>query len=1084
MKFNKYLPGIAASAIALSCVGAVSAQVEMGANTSELKLASSVKAAVSNAQGNQAYIVKMKGASAIAKAAELGELTPSNQLVATIGNNYDATTPLMQAYVATVKQRQADLAAEVGIDTVTHQLAHAFNGFSATLSANQVAALRSHPDVAAVYDDELHQVHTANTPAFLGLTGPGGQHTLGFKGEDVVVGIIDTGIWPENRSFAEDSSIPEMTYGAAPLGWAGECNVGSIGEFVNADDEVVYNDELIAQDSVECNNKLIGARYFGSSFSSVYEIQFGLGEFASARDADGHGSHTGGTSAGNAGVNATIQGAEVGTASGIAPRARVAAYKVCWNSSFVSEAGVAERGCFFGDSMAAIDQAVVDGVDVLNYSIGNSIDINSPVYNAALRAASAGVFFAASAGNSGPDADTVSNIAPWIATVAASTYDGESSLIGNALEINTGTLAGTNMFSIHGAIGTAIPAEGFSGDLALAEPILGCGEITNDLTGQIALIQRGTCGFVEKMANAEAMGAVGVVVFTDSRDPTAMGGTDTGLGIPGVMVQADDGAALVDSIGGSDQAVNVTMGFTGIALPNTEVGNIMADFSSRGVNLQTSDMLKPDITAPGVRILAASSPEQLRISSNTQGNDFAYLSGTSMSSPHIAGMAALLMGQHPDWTTAQVKSAMMTSARQDLVKEDGETPADPFDFGAGHVDPVPAMTPGLTYNTNFADYLGFLCGQGEDALVGELSEGTTCGNLSDDGFAIDATQLNYPSISIGELIGSEVVTRTVTDVTGEGGVYTVSVEAPVGTTVEVATFDASGVETDSSALEVMANGSASYAVTISTVQGFTPNTWSFGAITLENTATGTTVRSPIAAFLVAEQTIVVPESVSATLVRGRTRLTVSPLYSGAFAVESAGAAPAEFVLRTPLSNPGDFDFSAGVGQVITFGVPEGSTLLRLSLRDALVFEAGSAGAVPFPGTNLDLQLWACRAAGCSAFDSATGPTSDEDLIIVNPIPSGADQGVEGTDINFYAVFIQGVDTLGAAAVDAIMPIWIVDGSQNTMRVRASTRAIEGRFQNISISTRGLEAGVHMGTITFFDNNGEAQGTTALELVQP
>ncbi|MGK0370592.1 MAG: subtilisin family serine protease, partial [Glaciecola sp.] len=774
MKINKYLSGIAASAIVVSCASAVSANA-MQTNTSKFTVADSVKAATKT---SGLYIIQMKGAPAIAKASAIGELTPSNQLVATIGNNYNATTPKMRAYVKVMKMRQAAVASQIGVANVLHNYAHTFNGFSARLTPSQAKAMRSHPDVAAVYEDELHQMTTSNTPAFLGLTGPGGQHTLGIKGEDVIVGILDSGIWPENPSFSENSEIAEMAYGPAPARWAGACNVGSIGEFTDADGVVIYNDETMEQNVVECDNKLIGARYFGSTFSSQLEMQFALGEFASARDADGHGSHTASTAAGNAGVTAVLQGAEVGLVSGIAPRARVAAYKVCWNSNFVNEAGDPERGCFFGDSMAAIDQAVVDGVDVLNYSIGNSIAINSPVYNAALRAAEAGVFFSASAGNSGPGPETVNNIAPWIATVAASTYDGQSALIGSLLDINSGTLADTSMFSIQAGIAAPVPEGGFSGDLALADPVLACDPLTNDLTGQVAVIARGACAFDDKFTNAVAAGAVGVVVYTDGRTPISMGG-DLTFDVPGVMITNADGLSLSDSILGSDGLVNVTMTNTPAAGTATEVGNIMAGFSSRGVNAQTNDILKPDITAPGVRILAASSPEQLQFGGNPQGENFAYLQGTSMSSPHIAGMAALLAGQHPSWSPAQIKSAMMTSARQDLVKEDALTPADPFDFGAGHVDPVPAMNPGLTYNANFGDYLGFLCGQGEEGLVVSLTE-QSCAFVEGQGFAVDASQLNYPSIAIGELIDTETISRTVTDVSNEDGVYTVTVDAPAG----------------------------------------------------------------------------------------------------------------------------------------------------------------------------------------------------------------------------------------------------------------------------------------------------------------
>ncbi|WP_445428278.1 S8 family serine peptidase [Alishewanella sp. HL-SH05] len=1059
MKFNKCLITITLSAALASMYA--------NANTSPyiVQVDSSQLTATGPAPAIQAasgmYIVELKGATAINMAAQLGELRPSNQMVSIAGNNYNAKSPKIEAYAAALKAKQVSVAAEIGVLDVLHKYVHTFNGFSARLSPEQLNAISNHPDVAAVYPDELHQLQTANTPKFMGLVSDAGDglHDTGIVGEDVIVGILDSGIWPENPSFSSEGNTFENTYGPAPAGWNGECNVGSVGAA----------DGIAPPDEFTCNNKLIGARYFGSAFSSVYDIRFELGEFASPRDADGHGSHTASTAAGNAGVSATLRGANVGAVSGIAPRARIAAYKVCWNSNYTNASGTAERGCFFGDSLAAIDQAVVDGVDVLNYSIGNSQAINSPVYNASLSAANAGVFFSASAGNSGPTAATVSNIAPWITTVAASTYDGVSAVIGNELTINSGTLAPSGVFSVPAVIGAPVPVGGLTADLALASPIEACGPLSSNLTGKIALIARGGCPFADKLLNAQAAGAMGAVVYTLSGTPIAMGGTVTGLNIPGVMVFNADGLALVNSV--NTGVTNVTMSLNGAATEAVEVGNIMASFSSRGVNTQTGDILKPDITAPGVRILAATSPAQLRFGGNPQGENFAYLQGTSMSSPHIAGMAALLAGQYPGWSPAKIKSAMMTTARQNLVKENGTTPASPFDFGAGHVAPASSLNPGLVYDANLGDYLGFLCGQGEAGLVSSVRFGANCNDITGSGFATDASQLNYPSIAIAQLAGKETISRTVTDVSGDGGSYTVNVEAPAGTTVTVKTFDAAGNAIPSGLLEVTPNGKASYSLTFNSVPGFPVNQWVFGAVTLERTD-GLTVRSPIAVNQVPSATIVVPESLSLKLNRGRALFFVETLYSGSFTADYQGLSLPFGVNKTSPSNPGAFNFGVNVAaanRYTTFEVPAGSTLLRISTRDALV---------SVPGTNLDLELWACRAAGCSPLQNSKGPDANEDMIIVNP------QNSENTDINFYLLMVQGVNLLGNNSVNYQALIWIVDDKENTTRVSASPRAVDGRLQNISLLTRDLNPnGLYMGTVTFTDGNGEVQGTTALE-VQP
>ncbi|WP_414830397.1 S8 family serine peptidase [Alteromonas sp. H39] len=1060
MKLNNILTGMALSGVMASCAFAAPSSI-IQTDPSKFSLAGKAPAAV---QSHNVYIVQLKGAPAIAVASANGELTPSNPAAGKFGNRYNPKSPEISAYVEKVKALQQKVVRDVGAINIIHSYSHTYNGFSARLTDSQVNALKNHPDVANVYQDELHQPDTANTPEFLGLTGPGGQHTLGIKGEDVIVGILDSGIWPENPSFSEDPQVSELAYGAPPEGWNGVCNEGSVGEYTE-NGVVVYNDETAPVDTFECNNKLIGARYYGETFSSVYEIQFPLGEFASPRDADGHGSHTASTAAGNEGVTATLQGVEVGAVSGIAPRARIAAYKVCWNSLYVSPTGVNERGCFFGDSMAAIDQAVVDGVDVLNYSIGNSNLINSPVYNAALRAADAGVFFSASAGNSGPTAGTTGNIAPWITTVAASTYDGESALVGTALEINSGTLAGQEIFSVSSDIGADIPEEGFSGELGLADPLLACEPLSTDLTDQIALIERGVCPFVDKFENAIAAGAKGVVVFTDDRSPIAMGG-DATFDIPGVMIERANGLALVDSVESGE--TSVTMTTSPAATTATEVGNIMAGFSSRGPNPQSGDILKPDITAPGVRILAATSENQLDIPGNVDGESYAYLQGTSMSSPHIAGLAALFSGQYPDWSPAEIKSAIMTAARQNVVKEDGATPADPFDFGAGHADPVPAMNPGLVYSADTADYLAFLCGQGESGLVASLSD-QSCSDLEDAGFSFDASQLNYPSIAIAQLEGSETIYRTVTDVTGADGMYAFNIDAPAGISVSATAIDTNGNPIGDGMLPVPANGTATYAITFTTTNSTVAEQWAFGSLTLEGN-NGINVRSPIAVNPVQESTIDVPESLSLQLQRGRAPIFVQTFYTGEFSVDYQGLTPASAVSRTAISQPGAFDFNSNLATSIQFRIGEDTSLLRFVLTDDLVDVAGA---------NIDLYLYRCVAFSCSPVTSSTGPGSNEDISVVNPIPNNpSDPGA------LYILFAQGVDTVGEPSVDYTSLYWFVDQKESTTRVTASPRAVENRYQNVYLMTRGLDPNqLYMGTMTFFDNTGESQGTTILE-VQP
>lgn len=1002
------------------------------------------------------YIVQMKGAAGITKAREVGELLPSNQLVSVAKNAYQPDTALMSAYTRNLRQKQEELAAKYN-SNIIHSYAHTFNGFSARLTDKQAASLRANPAVANVWEDELHQPATANTPTFLGLVNESGTglHDLGVQGEDVIVGILDTGITPEHPSYADDGSYSDPT----TIGWTADdaCDEGEEG----------------AEGTFACNNKLIGARYYNASFSSVYDVRYDLGEFDSPRDADGHGNHTATTSAGNAGVTASLSGVNIGEVSGIAPRARVAMYKVCWNSSYVSPEGVNERGCFFGDSMAAIDQAVIDGVDVLNYSIGNSASLNTPVYNASLAAAEAGVFFAGSAGNSGPGESTTSNIAPWITTVGASTYDGNVPLIGVETELSIDGEAQDPLFSIDGGITPASP-DGLTGQLVAIQPTLACdadGPVTNpdEIDGNIALISRGTCNFSEKILNAQNAGATAVLIYSDARSPIAMGGDGTGITIPGRMITNADGLSLAGLV--DESMVTVTFTNDGTTLDTVVVGNTMADFSSRGPNTTPQDIIKPDITAPGVQILAATTPTQLDIPGNVQGETFAYLSGTSMSSPHIAGIAALIKGEHPDWTPAQIKSAMMTSARQNVTKEDGSTPADPFDFGAGHVVPLPALNPGLTYDANINDYLAFLCGQDLAALVADYGDGTTtCTDLEAAGFSTDASQLNYPSIAISELVTSKVITRTVTNMTNDAGIYSVTVNAPTGIDASVTTYDSSGVETPSAMLEVDANGKASYAIEFTKGTGFVADEFSFGEVVLTGTD-GTVVRSPIAIKATADVKMVVPETVSLTLKRGRASLPVEMLYSGRASMDYAGLELPGVFNGVALEDPDrSFDFTEGLATAWFPYVFEGTKVLRINLIDSLV----SA-----PGTDLDLYVYRCIDFSCAQVGASFNAGSDEEVLLVNPEPASPADG----DGAFYIIFTHAYDTAGNPEVTFTQPSWFVDSTAGT-RMSMSSRAVKGRYNSVRISTSNVVAnGLYMGGITFYNDLGESEGTTVIEAVE-
>jgi len=1022
---------LVASTVAMAIASGTAMANEVVINASKLQ-ATGASTIAQKQTGN--YIVQLKGAPAITKAQELGELLPSNQMVAKSGNKYNANTPKMAAYVKSLEARQKKVAGDIGSIKMGHSFKHTFNGFTARLNDKQKALLESHPDVAGVWADEVQKINTANTPAFLGLTGPGGQHTMDIKGEDVVIGVLDTGIWPENPSFADDGSYSDP----ASIGFTGTCDTGT-------------------DEAFSCNNKLVGARYYKDSFESQYEIQYGLGEFESPRDADGHGSHTAGTAGGNEAVAAELSGVPVGSVSGIAPRARIAAYKVCWNSDYTTPEGADEAGCFYGDSMAAIDQAVLDGVDVINFSIGGSrTDLTTPPAAAMLRAADAGVFVSVSAGNSGPDIETVGTPAPWVTSVAASTYDGTSALVGNKLTV----LDSSDVLAIPAGFG---PGGTFAGELAVAEHIEGCDAdpITNPgaLAGKVALIARGSCAFTEKVLNAQDAGAVGVLIYTyDGSTPFSMGGDDPLVEIPSAMISFADGQALTALAG--TQVAFTTEPLTGEA---TEVGDIMANFSSRGPNTASYDIIKPDITAPGVKILAATTSDPMF---GTDGETYAYLQGTSMSAPHIAGMAALFKGSEPSWSPAEIKSALMTTAYQDVQKHDGSGLADPFNFGAGHAAPVAAMDPGLLYDATTADYLAFMCGLNENDLVESWE--TTCAELEANGFSTDPSQLNLASIGVASLIADETVTRTVKNATEVASTYTATINAPAGVNVSVRTFDSEGVENESGELVVQPGGTASYALDFSRAEDAVYGEWTFGSITWTDEH-GHTVYSPIAVKPEADIDIIVPESVSGQMKRGRYAFPVQMMYSGRTSLDYAGLVAPFGVQGNVEQDPAqEYEFLGAGTTYHAFTIPEGTKVARFSLRDE---------GVAVEGSDLDLYVYRCIGWSCSQVDASTSSGSNEDVILTNP--EAANDAANG---DIYITFIHGYSTGGEASTDYTMLGWVADQADSSTRVSSSRRAIDGRFNNVWVRTRGLQEGmVYMGAVTFYNGEGEAQGTTVLEL---
>ena len=317
------------------------------------------------------------------------------------GKNIDDEDPNVIRYAAHLNGKHSQLAQKVGAKKL-YDYSFAFNGFAAELNGSQAAQLANDPAVYSIEKDRRGQIDTSNTPSFMGLTGNNGAWSklggVGKAGEGVIIGVVDTGIVVGHPSFSDKPSGGGQEYGPVPKGWhkADRCQSGE--GFKNSD----------------CNKKLIGAQFFNAGFGLD---RIAARDFVSPRDWNGHGSHTASTAGGNNGIQATGDASSLGKISGMAPRARIAMYKVCW------EEEVGDGGCNNSDSVAAIDKAVADGVDVINFSISGTLtNYLDAVEVAFLFAADAGVFVATSAGNSGPGNFTVAHPSPWLSSVAAGTH--------------------------------------------------------------------------------------------------------------------------------------------------------------------------------------------------------------------------------------------------------------------------------------------------------------------------------------------------------------------------------------------------------------------------------------------------------------------------------------------------------------------------------------------------------------------------------------------------------------------------------------------------------------------------------------
>lgn len=678
----------------------------------------------------------------------LGATKPDN------GRKLDAGSASYRAYDAHLRRQQREVAASQGV-TPGKQYTAALNGFTAELTAAQAMELSKDERVMVVAPD-AENAPDYTTTDFLKLTGPDGVWAKQFGGEanagkGMVVGVIDSGYAPDNP-FLQGEPVQPLS-GPAQVGVPYRTAEGRIA-MLKADGTTFEGECQKGQgtgaafDGSLCNSKVVGARYFADSFLQYVAPQNRAPEeLISPVDVGSHGTHTATTAAGNANVEQVIDGANFGRSSGVAPAAKVSVYKVCWEDTNPNTGG-----CYSSASVEAVEAAIKDGVDVLNYSIsGNNNTTTDPVALAFLNAASAGVFVSASAGNSGPAASTVNHSSPWLTTVAASTFP--SDLLGT-VKVSDGSLyRGASIMKSEVADRPVVVASAAAAAGATNPNLCAPGSLDPaKVAGKVVVCDRGVVDRTAKSQEVQDKGGVGMILvnLTSSSEDA-----DNHV-LPTVHVNAPKSLDLKSKLEANPALTASLVKGDLTGLPPAPAPQI-AGFSSRGPTLAAGgDLLKPDIAAPGVNVLAGVST----IGNN--GDQFGFMSGTSMAAPHIAGFGALVLGKQPKWTPAMVKSAMMTTAYP-LVNADGTPNTDPFQGGAGHIDSTRVLDPGLVYNSGIKDWLGFLNGQGVDTGAAQAG-------------SIAARDLNVPSIALGSLVGEVQVKRQLTALVP--GIYRPEVNMP------------------------------------------------------------------------------------------------------------------------------------------------------------------------------------------------------------------------------------------------------------------------------------------------------------------
>ena len=657
------------------------------------------------------------------------------------GKRLDTSAPHVLAYTEFLDRERSDVLsqarARLGREIRPRNVyRHVLNGFSVRMSEAEARELAALPGVKRVRPDVAWRLQTDRGPQMIGAPAVwDGASGVSSRGEGVVIGVIDSGINWDHRYFSDDPSQTGGYEFSNPLGeQLGECS----------------------RPQVQCNDKLIGVWDFTEE-----------GSFGEDTAESGHGTHVASTAAGNPWTFSLQDIDGTFATSGVAPRANIISYKVCYSEDFDDE-DVAGR-CPGESITGALEQAVEDGVDIINYSLGG--DPGDPWERALrfLNIRNAGITFVVSAGNSGPDVASVSGPAdaPWTLAVGSTTHGRRIGHRADVVDLTDLFVEPGTGPEIQNTINAPIiPADEAGPDLE------GCSAYDDGVfDGSIAFIKRGTCTFETKVDHAADAGALAVLVFNNEAGESAivMGGLEETT-IPSGMLGNAEGEQALDEIRASSDPW-ATMYDDLAKLVDENLQDRVSNFSSRGPGPETPGVMKPNLMAPGEMILAGVVPDEQSIGFN---------SGTSMASPHVAGAVALLKSMHPEWTPDMLQSALETTSEAPPVKV-ALGDATMLDRGAGRIRVDQAMNIGL-----------FLPIEASDFLAANPASGG------------DPEQLNLPGIYTDTCTRDCNFTRTVESI--QAGSWTVSTSGDLDIEVTPDSFTLAAGEQQE--LNIIVNGNS------------------------------------------------------------------------------------------------------------------------------------------------------------------------------------------------------------------------------------------------------------------------------------